>query len=59
MGEHPSVVKALLKKAQNDIRQILINLEEQAGYEIEGVDVDTREFSNFATVIELEGFTPD
>lgn len=43
----------LIERAQEQIQKILIDLEDEAGIEIDDVDVDTREFSNLRVQITI------
>lgn len=45
--------EAALKRAEKRIQRIMIDLEEEVGKRIDHVEVDTRNFANFATDIVL------
>lgn len=46
---------AAIKKAEEQIQRILLDLEEFIGFDIDQVQVDTRQFSNLKTEIFFEG----
>lgn len=46
--------KAARRNAEEQIQRILIDLEEEAGEEIDSVDVDTRQFANLRVEIFFE-----